>query len=389
MQAKATSTAKGKRALLIALLLLLLLPAVQAKFKIVYVAPLGGYDANTTPRRHPVLEWDSLKSNAYQSSLENYLESGLGFREWFIRLRNQASYSIFKVARANHVIIGHDRVLYEEQPIHAYLGDDFVGRDIVQQRVQRFRVVQDTLAKRGKLLVFVAAPSKASYMPEYLPDSYRNRWPSNTTNYRAYADAMRAMGVNFLDLSRAFRQWKDTTSYPLFPRGGIHWSLYGAALAGDTLLRYLENQYHHDLRDYRVARGDVTRYPRYNDNDILKAMNLLWQPPAYLMAYPKVTFQPLKPGQQRPNLLLIGDSFNWLLIDPFIKEAFDSKQTRFWYYNSEVAWPEDRPEGHVVSMLNRKQEYLSRDIIVVLFTEYNMINLDGGFSDDAYTLFTH
>jgi hypothetical protein len=386
---QATTTAKGKRALLVALLLLLLLPAVQAKFKVVHVAPLGGYDATATPRRHPVLDWAGLKANTYQFSLESYLESGLGFREWFIRLRNQVSYSIFRVARANHVVIGRDRVLYEDQPIHAYLGDDFVGKDVVQQRVQRFRVVQDTLAKRGKLLVFVAAPSKASYMPEYLPDSYRNRWPSHSTNYQAYAEAMRAAGVNFLDLSRAFRQWKDTTSYPLFPRGGIHWSLYGAALAGDTLLRYLEHQYHHDLRDYHVARGDVTRRPRDNDSDILKAMNLLWQPPAYLMAYPKVTFRPLKPGQQRPNLLLIGDSFNWLLIDPFIKEAFDSKRTRFWYYNSEVAWPEDRPEGHVVSALNRKQQYLSRDIIIVLFTEYNMTNLDGGFSDDAYTLFTH
>jgi hypothetical protein len=387
MQAPTTLT--GKRALLVAVLLVLLLPAVQAKFKVVHVAPLGGYDANAIPRRHPVLDWTGLRTNAYQASLESYLESGLGFRAWFIRLRNQFSYSVFKVARANHVLIGRDRVLYEEKPVQAYLGEDFVGVDVVQQRVQRFRAVQDTLARRGKLLVFVAAPSKASYMPEYLPDPYRDKWPSHPTNYQVYAAAMRAAGINFLDLSQAFRQWKDTASYPLFPRGGIHWSFYGTVLAGDTLLRYLEHHYQHDLRDYHLEYGEVSRRPRGNEDDILKAMNLLWQPAAYQMAYPKVKFEPLKPGQQRPNLLLIGDSFNWPLIEPYIEQAFDSKRTRFWYYNSEVAWPEERPEGHVVAALDRKQQYLSRDIIVVLFTEYNMMNLDGGFSDDAYTLFAH
>jgi hypothetical protein len=365
----ATTGVLSKRALVALLLLLLWLPALQAKFRVMRTGHLGGYDANAALHPHPVLTWAGLTDNTYQPSLESYLEARLGFRERFIRVYNQYSYSFFRVARANHILVGHDQVLYEEKPIQMYLGEYFVGEDVVQKHVRRFRIVQDTLAKRGKLLVFVAAPSKA--------------------NYQAYAAAMRGTGVNFLDLSQAFRQWKDTASYPLFSRGGIHWSFYGAALAGDTLLRYLERQYKHDLRDFRLERGEVSRQPHGNEDDILKAMNLLWQPPAYLMAYPKVKFQTLKPGQQRPNLLLIGDSFNWPLLDPFIKEAFDSKRTRFWFYNTEVTWPENHPGGHVVAALDRKQEYLSRDIIVVLFTEYNMVNLDGGFSDDAYALFAH
>jgi len=54
-----------------------------------------------------------------------------------------------------------------------------------------------------------------------------------------------------------------------------------------------------------------------------------------------------------------------------------------------VAWPEERPEGHNVAALDLKQQCLSRDIIVVLYTEYNMNSLDGGvINDQLYRLLT-
>lgn len=374
-----------KRLLFLVLLLIFLLPAGQAKFKLIQFEELGGYSGEAAP--HPELNWAALANNSYQTGLEHYLEARLGFRELLIRARNQLAYTVFEVAHANQVLVGRDQVLYEERPIRAYLGEDFVGDATVARHVRRFRAVQDTLARRGKLLVFVAAASKASFMPEFLPAYHQNQ-PLRRSNYQAYAAAMRAAGVNFLDVSHAFRQWKDTASYPLFPRGGIHWSCYAAKLVGDTLLHYLARQYHHPFRDFRLIPGDVTREPRDTDNDIAKAMNLLTPPPAYSMAYPNVEFQALKPGQQRPNLLLIGDSFCWTIMYPFINEAFDNTTSRFWYYNNDVSWPENPPEGRAVSALNHKQQYLSRDIIVVMFTEYNMNQLDGGFSDDAFNLFT-
>lgn len=381
---------KSKRALLALLLVLLLLPAAQARFKFVRVAALDGYSPDAAG--HPTLTWDGLTDNSYQTRLEQYLAARVGFREWFIRLRNQLAYTFLNIARTNHAVVGRRKVLYEAKPVHAYLGEDFVGAGLVAQRVRRFRAMQDTLARRGTLLVYVAAPSKASYLPEYLPAYYRRQQPQ-LTNYQAYTAAMRAAGINLLDLSQAFRQWKDTASYPLFPRGGTHWSGYGFKLAGDTLLRYLEQKYHQDLRDFHLTKGDVSDEPRDTDDDIAKALNLLWKPAAYRMAYPNVKFEPLKPGQRTPNLLLIGDSFCWSIIYPFIFETFDKQRTRFWYYGAEVAWPEERPEGHNVAALDIKQQCLSRDIIVVLYTEYNMNTLDGGLiSDRLYRLlspYTH
>jgi hypothetical protein len=375
-----------KRALLATLILLLLLPAFQARLHLVELEALGGYVA---PEEvvHPDFSWVDLYQATYQPRLEQYLNGRVGFREWFVRLRNQFSYSVLRTPQARDIVIGRDRVLYEKRPIDAYMGSDFIGPAMVRHYVRRFKAVQDTLARRGKLLVFVATPSKASYLPEYLPAHYQ-AMPRRPTNYAALTAEMRAAGVNLLDLSSLFRQWKDTTRYPLFPRGGIHWSMYGAALAGDTLIGYLNQHYHHVLRDFKVGPGEVSREPRGNDNDVVRALNVLWAPAAYRMNYPVVATQPLQPQQRQPNLLLIGDSFCWMIMYPFISEAFNNQQSRFWYYNHEVAWPDNRPEGTEVWRLDRKQQYLSRDIIVVMFTEYNLANPDSGFSDNAYNLFT-
>lgn len=383
----ARNNVTGKTGLLFSMLLLLVLPAVKGRFQRAKAPELGGYVAAQPPQPLPTLSWQGLRDNSYQTQLEDYAAEKIGFRAGLIRLRNQVAYSIFHVGHAQNVLIGRDRVLFEESPIKAYLGQDAVREAVVRYHVRRFRAMQDTLARRGKLLVFVAAPSKASFMPEYLPRYYRQQQPKRS-NYQAYAAALRAAGVNFLDLSQVFHQWKDTATAPLFPRGGIHWSLYGASLAADTLLHYLEHKTHYDLPDVRLGQGEVSTEPRGSDDDIVQALNLLWKPAAYAMRYPTVSFQPLKPGQRRPNLLLIGDSFSWRIMYSFIDKAFDNKQSRFWYYNSQVAWPEERPEGQAVAALDRKQQYLSRDIIVVMFTEYNMTQLDGGFSDNAYPLFT-
>ncbi|UOQ80827.1 alginate O-acetyltransferase AlgX-related protein [Hymenobacter sp. 5414T-23] len=216
-----------------------------------------------------------------------------------IRPRNQVAYSLFNQARAHGVVMGKRNTLFEEAPILAYLGRDTVPAAEIRANVQRFRVVQDTLARRGKLLVFVIAPSKAAIYPELLPAAYQQQRP-HRSNYDRYATSMREAGLNVLDFGALFRQWKDTSSYPLFARGGIHWSGYGLTLAADTLFPYLEQHTHLNLPDFRRTGLEVTTSPRHPDGDMVRALNLLWAPPSFPMGYPMVQFQPLQPGQRRP-----------------------------------------------------------------------------------------
>ncbi|KAA9331372.1 hypothetical protein F0P96_14085 [Hymenobacter busanensis] len=373
-----------KRVCLAFMLSLFMLPALQAKFNWVKEGALGGY-TGTQPATEPALVLDSLTANTYQPALERYLEDHIGFRTWLIRFRNQLQYSLLNVAKANDTVVGEDNLLLSIGGIKDYLGEGFVGDREVQHHVQRFKAVQDSLRHRGKLLVFVIAPAKTTFYAEAHPAYYR-RQPRGRSNYMAYAAAMQQAGVNLLDLSRAFRVWKDTASYPLFPRGGFHWSGYGTERAVDTLVHYIEHRTQLDLPDYAVTQLDITDEPRNPDDDIAKAMNLLWPPTAFTMAYPLVQFKPLQGHQKRPDVMLYGDSFGYNLLYPYISELFSPEST-FWYYGQQVAYG-PTTKGDQTWQLNHREEYLKRDVIIILYNEFNLRNFDGGFSKDLYRLLT-
>jgi hypothetical protein len=378
-----------KRLILLALLLLLLLPAGQAKFGWVNTGELTGYYEGPAP--HPDLTWEALKTNAFQTGLEHYIEDRLGFRVWFIKLRNQFSYSILHETNDPNLFVGRNSALFDARTLYAYVGLDAVAdQATVQRRVRHLRVVQDTLARRGKLLVFVAAASKASYMPENLPPYFRHV-TRRRSNYDNYTAAMRAAKINLLDLSQALRSWKDTTSYPLFPQYGGHWSDYAATQAGDSLVRYVEQKYGHQRRGYQIRAGEISNAPHDNERDTEKPLNLLLPLPLETMKHPSVEYEPLKPGQRQPTVLIVGDSFVWTILYPFIIPSFDSVNSRFWFYNvinQVIAWPSNLPEGTDPKALDHKAQYLARDIIVVMFTESNLsYQMDYGFTDDAYKLF--
>lgn len=372
-----------KRLLFGFLCLLLVLPALQAKFQVVKLEELGGY---SEPAPNPTFSPAGLLDNSFQTGLEKYLEDRIGFRPWMIRLRNQLAYSAFGLGRANNTVLGQDDILFDGNAIDTYLGKNYVGEQEVDQNVRHFKDVQDTLASHGTLLLFAIAPGKA--------DVYQNKWPAHyrqlprrRSNYTAYTEKMRAAGINLLDFGALFRQWKDTSAYPVFPRGGIHWSLWGRDLAVDTLLRYMRQRGRLAIPECRITSREFSTEPRETDNDIVKALNLMQEPAAFRMAYPHLEFDSLKPGQIKPNLLLVGDSFGYGLL-PYLPIVF-SPESRFWYYNNEVAWagtgsfPEDKQVGN----LDKRAQLKGRDVVLVLFTEPNLNVFDQGFANTLYQIY--
>jgi len=372
-----------KRLLFALLLLLLVLPALQAKFAFAKMLPLGGY-AEPAPRA--TFSAKALLDNSYQPALEKYLEDRIGFREWMIRLRNQLAYSVFNMGRANNTVVGDDAILFDGNAVSSYLGKDFVGEAEIDRNVRLFKDVQDTLASHGTLLVFVIAPGKSDFYKEKLPAFYRNQ-PRTRSNYTAYAEKLAAAGANLVDFSALFRQWKDTAAYPLFPRGGIHWSLWGRDLAVDTLFGYVRQRGHFDFPDGRIVGRELSKEPRDTDNDLTKVLNLFKEPEAFLMAYPKLQFVPLQPGQRKPNLLLVGDSFAWSLI-PYVPAAF-GPESRLWYYNEVVDWSGsgETPEGKQVGQLDKRAQLKGRDVVMVLFTEPNLTGFDHNFTNTLYHVY--
>ena len=263
-----------------------------------------------------------------------------------------------------------------------------MGEAVVRHNALRLRSVQDSLARHGVQLVFVIAPSKATFMPENLP-RFAHRSPGARTNYAAYVDAFEAAGVHVLDFSRALRQWRSTAPHPLFTSGGVHWSIYGGARAADSLQGYLRRRLGVAPAPFRLANIETSTTPRDTDDDMSKTLNMLLSPPSETLAYPKLVFDTLPAAPPKPNLLLIGDSFGWTWVgNNFLGNAF-SEKSHFWFYNYQVAWAgsELTAEGREIWRLKLKEHYLARDVIVLLFNEQNLKGFDFGFTQEVFNIF--
>lgn len=375
-----------KRFLFGGLLLLLLLPAVQAVVPFLNVHPLNGY---TDPVARPAFSWAALKTNAYQPAFEQHLEAELGFRPWFVRLRNQLAYSLFGQLRVEGIFLGKDRVLFQQGPIDTYLGRRFLGDKEIAYRLRRLRQVQDSLQAHGTQFLFVIAPSKARYYANLLPDSSAALQPRRA-NYDAVREQLTRLGINTLDFNPLFLRWKPRAPYALFPRGGAHWSGYATTLVADTLFHRLETLTGKDFPDFGaqgVAVVTTPRQLRYTDGDLMELCNLIWDEAPYPTAYPNVQFGPAT-GKYRPNVLIVGDSFSQSFYGfyPYYQTLFDSR-SRFWFYNDHVYWPEETPgESRNVHELNLRTQLAGRDVVLFISMEENLSKLGFGFIDDAFNL---
>ena len=359
-----------------------LLELLQNVFPIFHFSSLNGVIAGE-PK--PNLTIDNWISGQYQEHQMRYFEQELDIRPTLIRFRNQLRYSVFNEASNSNVTIGKDNVLYGTGYIYPYLGKDFIGENKIKEVADKLLYVQQELKKRNIDLVFVIAPGKPSVFPEYLPSKY-NLSEKKRTNYDAFSEQLKKQNINHIDFTNYFLKLKPKSKYPLFANSGMHWSGYGANIAADTLMKYMENLRGIDMIDYCSAGGIESTTPCYTDADVAQNMNLIVDIPSEKMYYPAILFKK-DTKKTKPNVLIIGDSFTWTWIEfyPYFPNLFDEKSA-FWYYNHHVGWgPADKMEK-LTENLNLKDETLHRDFILIVNTESNLNPPGQLFIDKMYEM---
>ncbi|MDD3743234.1 MAG: hypothetical protein PHX54_06375 [Lentimicrobiaceae bacterium] len=360
------------------LMLMLALPLVQRTIPFFEETPLNGYFVS--PRK-PSVTMDSIFDGTFQDAYNNYYEHTIGFRPLLIRINNQLAFSVFDTALANGVIIGKKNYLYEINYIKAYKGWDYQGDSAIESHARKAGFVYKELTQAGKTLLFVFAPGKATFFPEYIPDKYMKRPSGKNTNYQEFIKMFDKYKLPYIDFNQWFVQMKDTASYPLYPQCGIHWSAYGVALATDSLIRYIEYDRDIDMVDFGWNGFDLPDTLRKPDYDIADGMNLLFTIPHYPMAYPRTTFSSYE-GKIRPNAIVVADSYYWNIFGTgFSSRLFDDNN--FWYYNKETynpAWPATRNTNE----LDMLSELIKADVIIIMATDANLYQFPYGFIERAY-----
>lgn len=372
-----TAHSRTKKGLFIVMMTLLFLPIIQQVLHPFNVRPLNGAQVSAERTQFSFSSWTD---GDYQVRTNNYLNENFGFRSFCVRLYNQIYFSLFNEARANKVVIGKQGYLYEQPYIDAYYGRDFLGKETIDDRAARFAQMRDSLLTRNVNIAVIFAPGKAAFYPEFIPDKYQSEL-TEKTNLNYYKTSFDSLQIDYLDLHSWFIKQKSRSLYPLYPKGGTHWSRYGEVLAGDTILKYVSSLKNVPLPKIVIDSINLSKSMKFRDDDIEAGMNLLFDLEDSEMAYPYIHFEPEK-SVDGPKVLVVGDSYYWGIHNIRITEdIFNNGQ--FWYYNK-LIYPERVTLNNEVKNINVAEAVAKFDLILIMATDASLSSFPYDFTDRLY-----
>ena len=354
---------------------------VQAQWNPFKMKPLNGF---TPAVEKPELTLDNFASGNYQEQMEQYIGEHLGFREFFIRCYNQTVYSCFDNITNNNIVEGLNQELF----LKMYL-DEVSGKTLrttfasveeakatAQNNVEETLRLVDTLRQHGTEFLFIFAPSKTRVYPEWLPKQYQNNIPDFSLQ-EYYIELFKEHGIPHIDFLNGFRSVKDTVEYPLYTKTGTHWAASTIPWVADSILRKMEELTCFNLpSDQRIHTVVSTDY-YVMDRELEEDMNLLF--PLSKPALPNPTFFYADTvGKDRPNLLVVGDSYSNQLVHSGFGKVFNHWD--LWLYNKDIY--SSRPSYNWM-VLNRELDAVEMvneaDVVLAVFTAPMCYNYMFGF----------
>lgn len=368
-----------KRVILAVILSLLFLALLQDHVNVFNIEALKG--SYTLPEK-PSFSMESWWQGEFQQQEDLYVSKTFGLSGFFIRLYNQINYSAFHILNVTKGVKGKNDYLYETGYINSYNGLDYVGEKAMSEYLQKMKFVQDTLAKLDKELILIMSPSKASFFPEFIPDSMQQA-PTDLNNYHLLARMVKTYDIHHIDFSKYFRDNKNKTEYPLFPQTGIHWSKYGMALVMDSLVKYIETKRSIDIPNI-YWKEIITDKAQSDDKDLEDALNLFYQIDGPKYGYPQLIFEK-ESTKTKPAVIAFADSFYGGLHTNGLYNSF-SENSQFWFYSVQVKSALFKEDLHLYQM-NLKKEIKEHDIFIFSATESNIKGMSWKMVDRMYRLF--
>lgn len=372
---------QAKNILLGFVLLVLLCPLLQSFLNVCTLNALDG-DVHLAPDTSITTE--TWFNSEYQNIKEKYLNDNFGFRNFYVRLRNQVHFSFFNKVHAKEVIAGKSGFLYEQKYLETHAGMDYLGDDIIKRTLYKVKFVQDTLQKMGITFAILFAPGKSTFYSEYIPSPYNVE--NVKTNYAQFTSEAVRMGINQIDYNKLFLSLKKSSKYPLYPQTGTHWSIYGMHLALDTLVGYIESKTGKRLPHFDYTKVEMSDTLRHPDGDIAAGLNLLREPPHFTMAYPDVKWKDTA-GAWRPQVLTISDSY-WMGVYFTELPMKVFKNHEFWYYNKMLY--NYNPEGKYgdPTDYDLKASIEKNNCIFIMSTEATLKCIGWGIIDELYEMYS-
>lgn len=354
----------------VCILTVLIAILLQGFTHVVKMEPLSGY----IPDEQPVeLTFKTYYDGSFQNYLTDHAKRNSGFREPCIRSYNQCLFSLFGKSTNDNIIRGKDRELF----LNIYL-DDIIGKTLwdyypsieeaqadARKNVQETLRLIDTLKRFDIDFLFVFAPSKTAVYPEKMPQSYQEQmWDFSLEEY--YIELFKENGIPHIDFLNYFKAIRDTVAYPLYARTGTHWAESTIPMVSDSIFRKLEELTGLHLPSIDYLDDNITTDYSVQDGELEASMNLLFPLDKPALPRPICTLKDTI-SADRPNLLVIGDSYANQLVFSSFGKAFNNWD--WWAYNRDIHssrerfnWRRLKEEFDAVTVLQ------DADIVMAIFT---------------------
>jgi len=371
-----------KYAFFFLVLLVLAFSPIQLRYSLLKEAPLKGFYKH---REFPSLKfftWRRWFPSAFQDEFSNCLNDNIGMRNSLIRLNNQFDYSLFSIIHNKGFIQGCERYLYEEDYLHEYNGNSFIGEAVIYKKLARLKNVIDSLNAHHIPLLLIYEPGKASFYPEYIPRRFHPEKRSQN-NFDCFLQYSHKLGLPFMDMNSYFQKVKDTSHYPLFPRYGMHWSIYGVSIAVDTLNKSIETATGRGMPKFKIQKVIQSPIPLGTDNDIGEMLNLACPLRPTPGAYPRISFD-TSPSRSL-SALIIADSYYINIAEAYGRKLFRNQE--YWYYNNKIYPYQNHNPPPYVDKSNLREKLKKFDVILLMVSEINLHCGFWNFADEAFLAF--
>ncbi len=323
--------------------------------------------------------WDDWYSGEYQLNKGTFLNENFGYRADFVRINNDVNYTIFGIFAAPNVYEGKNGHLFRFHQKNFNFETNFKGASYYNEQSKKLEAITKKLEEQGVTLILSISPAKYTYHRHDLPDKFQKGMYSDSTNYKCLRNALKDKQVNWIDLNAYFEKQRDKLTYPLYAKGGVHWTRVGAYEGMRELLKYAEKVSGKEMPEVRTK--NWRKFEWKIDRDISNTINLSepWPEPIQLM-YADVI--PADSTVERPNVLVVSDSYFDVISWSGVPQGYFSDDYNYWYYNKKSF--DNKHNKTDVDKSKIVEETKDRDVIVIMTTLLNLPNLSWGFIDEVY-----
>ncbi len=344
---------------------------VQATVNIPKTAGLSGA---TAKKQVPDLNLSSWFSGEFQRAVAFNIDKKFGFRSPIVRFYNEIRYRLFNEFNSQ-VVQGSDGYLFEKGYRKSVCGLDFLGEEEIQLKVDSLETLRLSLEERGKKLLLLIPPNKwRAYQDKVDWDCKKTK----ETNYHVFCEKLYEQGFYLFDHMDYFNWEMESSPYPMYTRQGTHWSVYGAATSGLSVVASFRSE-GIDIPSISFDSIELGA-PRYSDKDLHNLLNLMSHPDNEKdsLAYPTLGFT----GDQKPRVLVIGDSYYWTYLYLGLHKGLFHPESKYFYYNSTM-FQQIGDHGITVTPEIRASEIEESDVVLLVMCEPSLADFGYGLLEQT------